>query len=202
MNKYISTFAMALTLSLGFTACDVETDEKPGGTAIQDWCGNWQVSVSQVDENGELLFAPEDLFGLIDIPLYTFNTAANSTTEMWIDDRREFWDFKFRVTLNPVAGTFTAVDVPYNTQMQAYADSIAVGRPVTDVDDEGNTYILEPEKATISDAKILLGQGHNIHGVPTDSISFYISFTDDGYASQFGYAKHHVTGTRYSGFTE
>lgn len=193
---------MALTLSWGFTACDVETDEEPGGTAIQDLCGNWEISVSQVDENNELVFAPEDLFGIIDMPLYTYNTASNSTTEMWLDDRGEFWDFKFRVALNQAAGTFTAVDIPYNPEMQEYADAIAAGTPITDVDDNGNTYVVEPEKATISDAKILLGQGHNLHGMATDSISFYISFTDDPYAARYGYAKHHVSGTRYSGFTE
>ena len=46
MKKYISMMAMALTLAWGFTACDVETDEEPGGTNIQDMCGYWDVICS------------------------------------------------------------------------------------------------------------------------------------------------------------
>ena len=38
--------AMALMLSWGFTACDVETDEEPGGTNIEQMCGNWDVMCS------------------------------------------------------------------------------------------------------------------------------------------------------------
>ena len=191
--------AMALVLSLGFTACSVETDEKPGGTNIQDMCGYWDVSVSQVDENGEVVFEPEDLFGIVDVPLYTYNTASNSSTQMWLDDRSEFWDFKFLVDINYAAGTFSAAEnIPYNAEMQGYADAIAAGTPEKDAD--GN--VIEPETATISNAKIMLGQGHNIHGNPCDSIAFYISFSDDPYAARFGYAKHLVTGVRHSGFTE
>ena len=35
MKKYISMMAMALMLSMSFTACSVETDEKPGGDVYQ-----------------------------------------------------------------------------------------------------------------------------------------------------------------------
>lgn len=198
MKKYISMMAMALTLSLGFTACDAETDEEPGGTNVQNMAGNWTVSVSQVDENGNLVYGPYDLFGIADVTLYTYNTAANTVTEMWIDDRGNFWDFKFRVPIDYAAGTFSATDIPYNPDMQEIADAKAAGTPLIDEDGEE----LVAETATITDAKIMLGAGHNLHGLPTDSISFYISFSDDGYGAKYGYAKHLVTGTRYSGFTE
>ena len=190
--------AMALTLSLGFTACDVETDEEPGGTNIQNMCGYWDVSVSQVDESGNVVWQPEELFEIVDVPFYTYNTASNSSTQMWIDDRGEFWDFKFLVNINYSACTFTGENVPYNSDMQELADAISAGSPV--LDEDGS--VVEPDLATISDAKILLGQGHNIHGLPCDSISFYISFTDDPYAAKYGYAKHHVSGVRHTGFTE
>ena len=175
--------AVALTLSLGFTACDVETDEEPGGVAIQNMCGYWDVSVSQVDENGNVVWEPDELFGVVDVPFYTFNTAGNSTTEMWVDDQGEFWDYKFKVNIDYDAGTFSATDVVYHPDFY-------------DLEED------ERETATITDGKIMLGKGHNIHGLPCDSISFYIEFSDDPYGSAYGYAKHLVTGVRHSGFTE
>lgn len=198
MKKYISMMAMALALTWGFTACDVETDEEPGGVNIQNMCGYWDISVSQIDENGNVVYAPEDLFGIIDAPLYTYNTASNSTTEMWIDDQGEFWDFKFKVAIDYAAGTFKAADVYYNDDMREIADAIAAGEQP--VDDDGEP--LTAEKATITDGKILYGAGKNLHGVACDSISFVVTFTDDSYGAKYGYAKHLVTGVRHTGFTE
>ena len=198
MKKYISLALMTIALSFGFVSCDVETNEKPGGTNVQNMAGRWTVSVSQVDENGNVVFEPEDLFGVVDVDLFTYNTSANSSTEMWIDDDGNFWDFKFKMPINYGAGTFSATDVLYNDDMREIAELIAAGQ--TPTDKNGNP--LTAETATITDGKILYGQGHNIHGMPTDSISFYVTFSDDPYGAQFGYAKHHVAGTRYSGFYE
>jgi hypothetical protein len=145
-----------------------------------------------------VVYQPEDLFGAVDVDLFTFNTAANSSTEMWIDDDGNFWAFKFKMPIDYVAGTFSATNVPYDAANQEIADAIAAGQ--TPKDKDGNP--LAAETATITDGKIMYGAGHNIHGMPTDSISFYITFTDDSYGARFGYAKHLVTGTRYSGFYE
>ena len=198
MKKYISLALMTIALSFGFVSCDVETNEEPGGTNVQNMAGRWTVSVSQVDENGNVVFEPEDLFGVVDADLFTYNTSANSSTEMWIDDDGNFWSFKFKMPINYGAGTFSATDVLYNDDMREIAELIAAGQ--TPTDKNGNP--LTAETATITDGKILYGQGHNIHGMPTDSISFYVTFSDDPYGAQFGYAKHHVAGTRYSGFYE
>jgi hypothetical protein len=198
MKKYISLALMTIALSFGFVSCDVETNEEPGGTNVQNMAGRWTVSVSQVDENGNVVFEPEDLFGVVDVDLFTFNTSANSSTEMWIDDDGNFWSFKFKMPINYSAGTFSATDILYNDDMREIAELIAAGQ--TPTDKNGNP--LTAETATITDGKILYGQGHNIHGMPTDSISFYVTFSDDPYGAQFGYAKHHVAGTRYSGFYE
>ena len=197
MKKYISMMAMALMLCMSFTACDVETDEKPGGTNIQNMCGYWDISVSQIDESGNVVYAPDELFGIEGAPLCTFNTASNSTTQMWIDDQGEFWNFKFLVDIDYAAGTFKATDVPYNDDMREIAAAIAAGQTV---DEDGNPLVAD--KATITDGKIFFGGGKNIHGVATDSISFVITFTDDPYGAKYGYAKHLVTGVRHFGFTE
>lgn len=198
MKKYISLALMTVALSFGFVSCDVETDEKPGGTNVQNMAGRWQVSVSQVDENGDVVYEPEDLFGIVDVDLFTFNTSSNSSTEMWINDDGTFWDYKFKMPINYATGTFSADKIPYNATFQEIADLVAAGE--TPKDDEGNPLVAET--ATITDGKILYGKGHNLHGMPTDSISFYITFSDDPYGAKYGYAKHHVSGTRYSGFYE
>jgi hypothetical protein len=198
MKKYISLAMMTIAFSFGFVACSVETDEEPGGTNVQNMAGRWVVSVAQVDEAGNVVFEPEDLFEAIDIDLFTYNTADNASTEMWIDDRGNFWAFKFKVPINYANGTFSATAIPYDANNQAIADAIAAGE--TPVDEDGNPLVAET--ATITDGKILYGQGHNIHGMPTDSIAFYVTFTDDSYGARYGYAKHLVTGTRYSGFYE
>jgi hypothetical protein len=198
MKKYISFALMTIALSFGFASCDVETNEEPGGTNVQNMAGRWVVSVSQVDEKGEVVYQPDELFGIVDVDLFTFNTADNSSSEMWIDDRGKFWAFKFKMPINYGAGTFSVTNVPYDAANQEIADAIAAGQ--TPKDKDGNDLVAET--ATISDGKIMYGAGHNIHGMPTDSIAFYITFTDDAYAAKYDYAKHLVTGTRYSGFYE
>ena len=55
MKKYISLALMTIALSFGFVSCDVETNEEPGGTNVQNMAGRWTVSVSQVDENGNVV---------------------------------------------------------------------------------------------------------------------------------------------------
>ncbi|MBR5038857.1 MAG: hypothetical protein IKX65_09075 [Prevotella sp.] len=170
MKKYISMIAMALTLAWGFTACDVETDEEPGGTNIQDMCGYWDVMWYAVDANGTVLDEWTD--GTI----YTYNKADNSTTQMWLDDQKSYWQFQFLVNIDYNAKTFSSGAVDY--------DAAGSGQ------------------AEVKNGKILLGAAKNLHGMPTDSIVFEISFTDDNYPAKYGFDHYRVEGTKHSGFTE
>ena len=170
MKKYISMIAMALTLAWGFTACDVETDEEPGGTNIQDMCGYWDVMWYAVDANGNVLDEWTD--GTI----YTFNKADNSTTQMWLDDQNTYWQFKFLVNIDYNAKTFSSGSVDY--------DAAGSGQ------------------AEVKNGKILLGAAKNLHGMPTDSIVFEISFSDDNYPAKYGFDHYRVEGIKHSGFTE
>ncbi|MBR5928952.1 MAG: hypothetical protein IKZ93_03085 [Prevotella sp.] len=170
MKKYISMMAMALTLAWGFTACDVETDEEPGGTNIQDMCGYWDVMWYAVDANGNVLDEWTD--GTI----YTFNKADNSTTQMWLDDQNTYWQFKFLVNIDYNAKTFSSGSVDY--------DAAGSGQ------------------AEVKNGKILLGAAKNLHGMPTDSIVFEISFSDDNYPAKYGFDHYRVEGIKHSGFTE
>ena len=170
MKKYISMMAMALMLCMSFTACDVETDEKPGGTNIQDMCGNWDVTWYAVDASGNVL--DEWQYGTI----FTYNKADNGTTQMWIDDQGTYWNFQFLVDIDFNAKTFVAGERDY--------DAAGSG------------------KAVLTNGKIMLGAGKNLHGVPCDSISFEISFNDDDYPAKYGFDHYLVAGVKYSGFTE
>ena len=170
MKKYISMMAMALMLSWGFTACDVETDEEPGGTNIEQMCGNWDVMWYAVDANGEIMDEWTD--GTI----FTFNKADNSTTQMWIDDQNTYYQFRFLVDIDYNAKTFSATERDY--------DAAGSG------------------KAVVTNGKILLGAGKNLHGVACDSIAFEISFDDDNYPAKYGFDHYLVTGVKHAGFTE
>ena len=100
--------AMALGLAWGFTACDVETDEEPGGTNIQNMCGNWDVIWYAVDANGETVDAWTE--GTI----FTYNKADNSTSQMWIDDQKTYWNFQFLVNIDYNTMTFRTDSVDYD----------------------------------------------------------------------------------------
>lgn len=170
MKKYISMLAFVALFILGMTSCDPETNEEPGGTAIEKMCGEWSVYMWGLDPNtGEVLY--EDPYGMGVFSIMTYNTSANSTDEMWIDDLGQFWAFQFKVPIDYSARTFSCSSTPY------------------DADETGN--------AIITNGKILEGAGHNIHGMPVDSITFDIQFDDDNNGLLY-----HFEGTRYQGFTE
>lgn len=173
MKKYISFFAMALALSFGFVSCDTETDEEPGGTKVEKMCGYWDVVYDAVDDAGNIVM--EDPFGAGVCDLYTYNTNDESMTQMYIDDRGAFWAYKFLINIDYNARTFSAPETWY------------------DADESGH--------AVLTDGKILEGAAKNSHGMPNDSISFYISFDDDPYAAAYGWTKFWVHGQRHTGFS-
>ncbi len=170
MKKYFSMMAMALMVTFGFTACDVETDEEAGGTNIQQMCGYWDVIWYAVDANG----ADVDVW--TNGTIFTYNRADNGTSQMWIDDQQTYWAFQFLVDIDFNAKTFTAAERNY--------DAAGTG------------------KAVLTNGKIMLGAGKNLHGMPCDSISFEISFSDDEYPAKYGFDHYRVEGLKHSGFTE
>lgn len=173
MKKYISFFAMALALSFGFVSCDTETDEEPGGTKVEKMCGYWDVVYDAVDDAGNIVM--EDPFGAGVCDLYTYNTNDESMKQMYIDDRGAFWAYKFLINIDYNARTFSAPETWY------------------DEDQSGH--------AVLTEGKILEGAAKNYHGMPNDSISFYISFDDDPYGATYGWTKFWVHGQRHTGFS-
>lgn len=106
--------------------------------------------------------------------LYTYNLADNGTQYMWLDDQETFWAYKMIVNIDYDKRTFWCDWKDY--------DAAGTGQ------------------AIITDGKIVENGGVNEHGKPTDSISFYIKFSDDDYAGVY-YDRMWVHGVRHSGFS-
>ena len=173
MKKYISMFMFAMLACFGFTACDTETDEEAGGTQVEKMAGLWDVQVHAINEDGSILY--EDPYGKGTFSITTYNTAANNTTEMWLDDGGNFWGVKMKVNVDFTNASFSAAD--------------------------GTAYdFTKPEGGKVKGmkGKILYGQGKNIHGVPCDSICVEVAFDDDDNNG----LTYRYTGVRHSGFYE
>lgn len=165
---------MMLCAGVAFTSCE---KEEIGGTATESMAGDWYVTCDAVDENGDVVPGFEDLFGLGRFHILTYNTAANTGDQLYVDDLGEFWEFKVKATSNINAMTFATNGAVAN---EAYEDC----------------------DVTITGGKILPKAGRQNNGSPADSIVFYVSFSDDDYPAAYGYANYKISGIRYSGLEE
>src|SRR5690554_6502997 len=86
MKKILYFMILGFGITL-FASC--EKDEEIGGTAMQQMSGDWFVLVS---ENG----APPDGY----VHFTTYNTASNTTTEMFLDDMESYWSFKGKANVD------------------------------------------------------------------------------------------------------
>lgn len=163
MKKYIYLFVMIFAIS--FQACDKDTE--PGGTAVQDMAGDWWVTCTYLD-NGVLTNAA----AADHIRLTTYNTAANKSTEMWVNDGGNFWNFKSIVDVNYAAKTFSTAD---------YVSTNSTSAPT--------------EKVIITSGKVLKGAAKTPSGVAADSLVFFAQFNDDSAPIVYK-----VSGFRRTGF--
>jgi hypothetical protein len=154
MKKYISIFALALVLGLGFASCSTETDEPAGGTAVEKMAGHWVVTVDAYDEAGNLLY--EDPYGMGEWNMYTYNTADDDADQMWLSDGNNFWGYTIKVNVDVNALTFDCKD------LYIYSDN------------DGNDVT-----CTITNGRIIPNGGLNVNGKPTDAIMYNIEFSDD-----------------------
>lgn len=137
---------MMAAISFAFAGCDKETE--PGGTAIEKMAGDWWVTVDVIDNGVNL----GDV-GVGHIKMYTYNTAANSGTEMWLDDDKKFWDYKVKVNVDYANRLFSTTDFVNNTKYES--------------------------KVKITDGKIMEGVAKTPSGMPADSIVYFVQFDDD-----------------------
>ena len=82
MKKYIIQMAAAAFALMGLSACDVETNEKPGGTEVEQMAGFWDVRVHEVNADGTLT---QNAFGGSTYNLQTYNTVENTADKMWVN---------------------------------------------------------------------------------------------------------------------
>lgn len=101
MKKYLILLLTALSVS--FTSCDNETE--PGGTAVEKMAGDWWVTATIMQNGNEAVDSGAGHFRM-----YTYNTAANVPTEMWLEDGGNFRNYKVRVNVDYNARTFTTND--------------------------------------------------------------------------------------------
>lgn len=178
---------MAL-MAVAFTGCNPETDEEPGGTAVEKMAGTWTVTFMQsVDEYYALFegmanpnlsaMAPEqldkleweDIYGSGKVTILSSNTAANVNTEMWLVDKN-FWGTQIKCNVNYPERTFEA--------------------PEQEVYDGCRMQVIG--------GKVLEGAATTPRGVPADSIVAYVKYSDD----QYGFTYMKMSGYRYTGYAE
>lgn len=186
MRKYILLSFIALATT--FVGCDVETNEEPGGTAVEKMAGTWTVTFEQsVDEYNAIFEGAAnpglesktpaeldniewaDIYGSGKLTIMTSNTAANIPTEMWLIDN-SFWGTQVRCSVNYGERTFESRNqTPY----------------------EGCTM-------DVIGGKVLEGAATTPRGVPADSIIAYVKYSDD----QYGFTYMKMSGYRYTGYSE
>ena len=161
-------YLAALLFCATFTSCE---KEEVGGTATEAMAGDWYVTCDAVDEAGNVVI--EDPFDYGRVHILTYNTAANISDQLYIDDLDEIWEFKVKATSDINALTFSTNGAIAN---ETYEDC----------------------DVTITDGKILPKAGRQNNGSPADSIVFYVSFSDDDDPSTI----YKISGIRYSGLEE
>lgn len=176
MKKLI--YLLMMCAGVLFTSC--EKDEV-GSTATEALAGDWYVTVDIVDDAGNTL--AEDPFGLGNTFLFTYNTASNVPTEMYVSDQGYFWGYTVRVHTDINSLTFST-------------NGEVTNEVLTDPDDEveGDEYYCS---VNIEDGRILPQAATTPSGMPADSIVLYVSFSDDENPG----TKYKVSGYRYTGFT-
>lgn len=158
-----------LIMCAGVLLTSCEKDEI-SNTATKALAGEWYITVDGVDANGTVLY--EDVFGLGHILLNTYNTAANTPTEMYVNDLGNTWDFIVRVKSDINALTFSTEGAATN---ESYDCDV-----------------------TIEGGKVLPGAATSPHNTPVDSIVFYATFSDDTNIPA-AYSKLKFAGYRYTG---
>lgn len=157
-NKLIYVFVSMLLI---FASCQNDDIEY---TETGKLAGEWWVSYEVKDASGVWQSIGSD-----HLPLLTYNTAANSASEMYVDDRGEFWDFKVKAAVTPGTLTFGS-----------------------DAKLENLSY--ENCQVTITNGEVLYGVGRSKTGIATDSICFYVQFSDDDDNLTYKVSGHKRTG--------
>ena len=145
MKKVLYLATMLLCMAI--TSCQ---KEEIGGTATESLAGQWYVQANMVNADGSVI---EDPYGLGRFQILTYNTSANNPNEIWVDDIKNFWNFKVKANGDINTLTFGAV----NAENQR-GDEITIN---------------------ITNGKIIKNGGMQNNGSPADYITMDVEFSDD-----------------------
>ena len=159
MKKLKNILLVAVILSaLSLSSCsklfewNQPKEVEQENSSIYPMGGEWYVTYTFDDGSGVI----DDYYGAGTGTLITYNTADESTTEMWMHDDY-FWATTYKVPINLGAQTFSSTD--------SLESSF----------DHGSYDI----KVLVSNGKIIEDGGTSPSGVASDSIYFEIQYEDD-----------------------
>ena len=136
-----------MLLCMAITSCQ---KEDIGGTATESLAGQWYVQANMVNADGSVI---EDPYGLGRFQILTYNTSANNPNEIWIDDSKNFWNFKVKANGDINTLTFGAASAENQR-----GDEITIN---------------------ITNGKIIKNGGMQNNGSPADYITMDVEFSDD-----------------------
>jgi hypothetical protein len=140
--KKLSYLFLSFALITSFVSCnEVESVPDDSDILIQEVVGQWVVDITR---NGDFQ---------ANIHMNTYNTSANETTAMWVDDLNNYYGLKTKVDFDLTSKTFSSTD----------SDELYYGVTVTVSDG-----VITRNGATAP------GSGDTV-----DSISFSVVFSDD-----------------------
>lgn len=176
MKKYISLLALALVFGV-MTSCDSDPSDSStsaGGTKVKKMAGSWIVKAYMCDEQGDVASIDSwDWYELGDFstPLLTYNTAANKSTEMWVNDSGEL---------------YLGSDADYSCKAKV---DVQYGKRTFSAENADNEY---GDAVTIVGGKVLSNATINEDNVKVDSIVYYVKVGDApyGYIKVAGHRNH------------
>ena len=167
--KKIFVYTLVLGFLFTFNACQEEFE--PGGTVVQEMAGTYTVLYNH-DDYGT------DPFGVGFSQIIMYNTSSESTTEMWLNDQGNFWEYKVKVPIDLNNLTFGSPDTLINA-----IDGYEI-------------------KVIVENGKIIPGAATPPSGNPVDSIYFDIWFDDLAGSTGIESDRLRVGGFRYTGWPE
>lgn len=136
---------IVFTLLLGFmVSCDKKKDPTVDYVNLgKNLPGEWWVTYT-VDG--------VDIYGVGHSVLLTFNTAENTSTDMWVTDNGHFWDFQVKANANVDDLTFSVIE---------------------------GVDLMHDDSTTIENGKIIIDGGITKAGNVADSIYMEIQWASD-----------------------
>lgn len=198
MKKVI--YFAALLFGMSLSSCE---KEEMGGTAMESMAGQWYCTVDAVDDDGNPIDGGEDYWEVGKTIILTYNVASNSSTQMWINTLGiGNFAYDYDYPGYPDYDLCTIVNVDQSTLTFSSTESENIAEPVVWVDDDDNIEAqVDPMPVSI-EGKILKNAGHQNNGTLCDSIIMFVTYKDDPWFPDDGYAKYKISGIRYSGLVE